>query len=75
MSGNCVHKTFTETAQTWSVSHVQATYHPADATSPTYKLSIPFFGKGTPEEWIQFWHWLQAVLKDQNITQGPASYA
>eukprot|EP00957_Ditylum_brightwellii_P147393 11223859-Ditylum_brightwellii.AAC.1 len=27
---------------------------PTDATSPIYKLSIPFFDKGTPEEWIMF---------------------
>eukprot|EP00957_Ditylum_brightwellii_P129379 9869696-Ditylum_brightwellii.AAC.1 len=48
---------------------------PADATSPTYKLSVPFFDKGTPEDWIRFWRGLQAVLKGQNITQGPPSYA
>eukprot|EP00957_Ditylum_brightwellii_P028312 2138689-Ditylum_brightwellii.AAC.1 len=48
---------------------------PADATSPTYKLSIPFFDEGTPKEWIKFWHKLQAVLKGQNVTQGPPSYA
>eukprot|EP00957_Ditylum_brightwellii_P046033 3492455-Ditylum_brightwellii.AAC.1 len=47
---------------------------PADATSPTYKLSIPFFKEGTPEEWIKFQRELQAVLKGQNITQGPPSY-
>eukprot|EP00957_Ditylum_brightwellii_P132151 10075651-Ditylum_brightwellii.AAC.1 len=27
---------------------------PADATSPVYKLSVPFFDKGTPDEWIKF---------------------
>eukprot|EP00957_Ditylum_brightwellii_P198026 15087299-Ditylum_brightwellii.AAC.1 len=27
---------------------------PADATSPLYKLSLPFFESGTPEEWILF---------------------
>eukprot|EP00957_Ditylum_brightwellii_P110648 8438674-Ditylum_brightwellii.AAC.1 len=27
---------------------------PADATSSIYKLSIPFFDCGTPEEWIKF---------------------
>eukprot|EP00957_Ditylum_brightwellii_P042318 3204502-Ditylum_brightwellii.AAC.1 len=27
---------------------------PADATSPIYKLSVPFFNKETPEEWIKF---------------------
>eukprot|EP00957_Ditylum_brightwellii_P174129 13257806-Ditylum_brightwellii.AAC.1 len=48
---------------------------PADATSPLYELSVPFFDKGTPEEWIKFRCGLAAVLKGQNITQGPASYA
>eukprot|EP00957_Ditylum_brightwellii_P020560 1550066-Ditylum_brightwellii.AAC.1 len=27
---------------------------PADASSPIYKLSVPFFNKGTPKEWIKF---------------------
>eukprot|EP00957_Ditylum_brightwellii_P153773 11704788-Ditylum_brightwellii.AAC.1 len=27
---------------------------PADATSPIYKLSVHFFDKGTPEEWMKF---------------------
>eukprot|EP00957_Ditylum_brightwellii_P100995 7697948-Ditylum_brightwellii.AAC.1 len=48
---------------------------PTDATSPTYELSIPFFKEGTPKEWIKFRHGLQAVLKGQNVTQGPPSYA
>ena len=48
---------------------------PADVTSPTYELSIPFFDEGTPKEWIKFRRGLQAVLKGQNITQGPPSYA
>eukprot|EP00957_Ditylum_brightwellii_P134236 10233700-Ditylum_brightwellii.AAC.2 len=48
---------------------------PADAASPVYKLSVPFFDKGTPEEWIKFQRGLAAVLKGQNVTQGPASYA
>eukprot|EP00957_Ditylum_brightwellii_P200736 15302768-Ditylum_brightwellii.AAC.1 len=25
---------------------------PTDATSPVYKLSVPFFDEETPEEWI-----------------------
>eukprot|EP00957_Ditylum_brightwellii_P083261 6330697-Ditylum_brightwellii.AAC.1 len=29
-------------------------FTPADATSPIYELSIPFFDGGTPEEWIKF---------------------
>eukprot|EP00957_Ditylum_brightwellii_P075132 5709139-Ditylum_brightwellii.AAC.1 len=48
---------------------------PADTDSPTCKLSIPLFDEGMPEEWIKFWRGLQAVLKGQNVTQGPASYA
>eukprot|EP00957_Ditylum_brightwellii_P134460 10251120-Ditylum_brightwellii.AAC.1 len=48
---------------------------PTDATLPIYKLSVPFFDKGTPEEWIKFRRGLSAVLKGQNVTQGPASYA
>eukprot|EP00957_Ditylum_brightwellii_P072446 5505462-Ditylum_brightwellii.AAC.1 len=46
---------------------------PADATSPIYEISVPFFDKGTPEEWIMFQRGLQAVLKGQNATQGPPS--
>eukprot|EP00957_Ditylum_brightwellii_P013979 1054964-Ditylum_brightwellii.AAC.1 len=48
---------------------------PADETSPIYKLSVPFFVCGTPEEWIKFRRGLAKVLKVQNITQGLASYA
>eukprot|EP00957_Ditylum_brightwellii_P147535 11235760-Ditylum_brightwellii.AAC.1 len=48
---------------------------PADATSSIYKLSVPFFDKGTPKEWIKFQHRLQAVLKGQNVMQCPPSYA
>eukprot|EP00957_Ditylum_brightwellii_P000778 61622-Ditylum_brightwellii.AAC.1 len=47
----------------------------ADATSPVYKLFVPFFNEGTPEEWIKFQRGLAAVLKGQNVTQEPASYA
>eukprot|EP00957_Ditylum_brightwellii_P144561 11011873-Ditylum_brightwellii.AAC.1 len=47
---------------------------PADATSPVYELSVPFFDEGTPEEWIKFRCGLAAVLKGQNVMQGPASY-
>eukprot|EP00957_Ditylum_brightwellii_P132136 10073870-Ditylum_brightwellii.AAC.1 len=48
---------------------------PADTNSPTYELSIPFSDKGLPEEWIKFWRGLQTVLKGQNVTQKPESYA
>eukprot|EP00957_Ditylum_brightwellii_P132586 10111041-Ditylum_brightwellii.AAC.1 len=48
---------------------------PVDATLPVYKLSVSFFDEGTPEEWIKFQCGLAAVLKGQNVTQGPAGYA
>eukprot|EP00957_Ditylum_brightwellii_P081022 6162712-Ditylum_brightwellii.AAC.1 len=48
---------------------------PAYATSPLYKLLVPFFESGTPKEWILFRRGLIMVLKGQNITQGPPSYA
>eukprot|EP00957_Ditylum_brightwellii_P095610 7284100-Ditylum_brightwellii.AAC.1 len=48
---------------------------PADANSPTYELSIPFFDEGAPKEWINFWHGLQAEVKGQNVMQGSPSYA
>eukprot|EP00957_Ditylum_brightwellii_P032198 2441324-Ditylum_brightwellii.AAC.1 len=35
----------------------------AHATLPIYEFSVPFFDKGTPEEWIKFRRRLQAVLK------------
>eukprot|EP00957_Ditylum_brightwellii_P007023 531408-Ditylum_brightwellii.AAC.1 len=47
----------------------------ADPTSPIYELSVPFFDDRTPEEWIKFLRGLAAVLKGQNVTQGPSSYA
>eukprot|EP00957_Ditylum_brightwellii_P159591 12148445-Ditylum_brightwellii.AAC.1 len=47
---------------------------PADTTSPIYELSVSFFDCGTTKEWIKFRCGLAAVLKGQNVTQGPASY-
>eukprot|EP00957_Ditylum_brightwellii_P070204 5333258-Ditylum_brightwellii.AAC.1 len=48
---------------------------PADPNSPTYELLIHFFTKELFEEWIKFRRGLKAVLKGQNVTKGPASYA
>eukprot|EP00957_Ditylum_brightwellii_P082879 6301183-Ditylum_brightwellii.AAC.1 len=48
---------------------------PADDMSPIYKISVWFFNNGTPKEWIKFRRRLQAVLKGQNVMQGPPSYA
>eukprot|EP00957_Ditylum_brightwellii_P133929 10212677-Ditylum_brightwellii.AAC.1 len=66
---------------TQSNPDVKQAYHtyklrttPADATLPIYKLSVPFFDNRTPEEWIKSRRGLQAVLKGQNLIQGPPSY-
>eukprot|EP00957_Ditylum_brightwellii_P064984 4929585-Ditylum_brightwellii.AAC.1 len=48
---------------------------PADVTSLIFELSIPFFDCRTPVEWIKFGRGLAAVLKGQNVTHCPASYA
>eukprot|EP00957_Ditylum_brightwellii_P207694 15354127-Ditylum_brightwellii.AAC.1 len=48
---------------------------PADAASSIYELSVPFFEREIPEEWVKFQCGLSAVLKGQNVTQGPPSYA
>eukprot|EP00957_Ditylum_brightwellii_P201251 15324786-Ditylum_brightwellii.AAC.1 len=34
--------------------------NPTDPDSPTYKLSIPFFTKESPKEWIKFRRGLKA---------------
>eukprot|EP00957_Ditylum_brightwellii_P033835 2564552-Ditylum_brightwellii.AAC.1 len=47
---------------------------PVDVTVTIYELSVPFFDGRTPEEWITFRCGLAAVLKGQNVMQGPASY-
>ena len=48
---------------------------PTSVDSPVYKLAILFFDNGLAEEWIKFWRNLEAVLKGQNVTSGPAKYA
>eukprot|EP00957_Ditylum_brightwellii_P016964 1279264-Ditylum_brightwellii.AAC.1 len=75
MGDYSVPKTCPEAAGERPVSYLQATHHPTDATSPIYELSVPFFDKGTPEEWNKFRRGLSAALKGQNVTQGLASYA
>eukprot|EP00957_Ditylum_brightwellii_P042273 3201815-Ditylum_brightwellii.AAC.1 len=52
----------------------QTQLHPS-TTSLYLSFSVPFFDWGPPEEWIKFRRGLSAVLKGQNVTQGPPSYA
>ena len=48
---------------------------PAEANSPTYDVTIPYFGSGTPEEWLRFRSNLDKVIHGQNATTGPSRYA
>ena len=48
---------------------------PGDADSQTYELSIPYYGSGTPEQWLKFTRDLNRVLIGQSITTGPPKYA
>ena len=47
---------------------------PTLADSTVYDLSVPFFDNGIPEEWIKFQSSVTAVLKGQNVTQGPSCF-
>ena len=44
---------------------------PADAQSPGYDLTIPYFRDGTPEQFLRFRKNLQKVFAGQNVTDGP----
>ena len=47
---------------------------PADDSSPTYELSVPYFGTGSCEEWLKFRANVAKVLLGQHVTTGPAKF-
>ena len=47
---------------------------PGDTESPAYNIQIPYFGTGTPEEWLMFLDNLDKALVGQHITDGPGRY-
>ena len=47
---------------------------PADDSSPTYELSVPYFNTGTCEEWLKFRANVGKVLLGQHVTTGPAKF-
>ena len=47
---------------------------PGDPESPVYSIQIPYFGTGTPEEWLQFLDNLEKAINGQHITSGPERY-
>ncbi len=48
---------------------------PEDADSKTYELSIRYFCRGSPEEWLVFQKDLHWILQGKNVTTRPPSYA
>ena len=48
---------------------------PDDVDSPTYELTIPYFGSGTPEEYLLWQRDLDKVIVGQNVEEGPAKYS
>jgi len=48
--------------------------NPTAEGSPQYKLTIPYFANGTPEELLIFIKNLRQVIAGQNATAGPAKY-
>ena len=48
---------------------------PVDPDLITYKLSIPYFGKGTPEELLIFLDLVDKAIVGTNITDAPDKYA
>ena len=49
--------------------------NPANTDSQTYKLTVPFFRLGTPEEWLIVKHRLLKIMTSQNITTSLGQYA
>ena len=47
---------------------------PGDPESPVYSIQIPYFGTGTPEEWLQFLDNLEKAINGQHITSDPVRY-
>lgn len=48
---------------------------PENSESPTYELTVPFFGTGTPEELLIFLRDIRKVIIGQNLHTGPTKYA
>lgn len=47
---------------------------PGNPDTPVYEIQLPYFGSGTPEDWLVFRDLLVKVLTGQNITDGPGRY-
>ena len=47
---------------------------PADTNSNTYEIHVPYFGTGSPEEWLIFLDRLWKGITGQNASTGPARF-
>jgi len=57
----------------------QATAHEvrndsANAESAIYKVYVPPFDRGTPEEWLKFYKTLERIIDGNGLTTGPSQY-
>ena len=48
---------------------------PKKATSPIYKLNVPYFKNGTVEEWMKFLDNLEKVIIRQDLSTGPTQFS
>ena len=47
---------------------------PADANSPTYEITVPYFHVGIPEKWLLFLKNLWKAIHGQALMTGPQKY-
>ena len=56
--------------------YIAIKYHntPGDYDSGSYEINLPFYGGGTPEEWLVWTEKLLKALDGQSISMGPLRY-
>ena len=53
---------------------IKCQYTPGDNDSGSCEINLPYFGGGTPEEWLVRKNKLLKALDGQNISTGPLRY-
>ena len=48
---------------------------PNKSNSPVYKLNVPYFKDGTPEEWMKFLINFKKIIIGQDLSTGPTQFA
>lgn len=49
-------------------------YHPADPESQTYRVYVPPFGTGSPEQWLTHLSKIELISDGNHLTTGPQKY-